>query len=214
MPRVEVVVSTRNRIKCVPRKLLSHSGGTKKSSYRNGRTMSDEITTAERAYLNLKGLVSSNVEEFWALALGPKKNVLARRMLFRGTVDSCLVHPRDIFRFACESNASSVLVAHNHPSGDLIPSMEDLRFTRQLISAAGLMEIPVLDHLILTSKGYASLRTQGWCRFGDDQTAAVASVHSTFKKPVQLSMNVSVETPELTPPEPPVSLGKAEVGKR
>ncbi len=127
-----------------------------------------EITTAERAFHEIKNLVSSDVEEFWALALGPKKNLLASKMIFRGTVDSCLVHPRDIFRFACDSNASSVLVAHNHPSGDLVPSMEDLRFTRQLVRASQLMEIPIVDHLILTSNGYSSLRTDGWCRFESD----------------------------------------------
>ncbi len=135
-------------------------------------TTVSEIITAERAFTALRELVSSDVEEFWALALGPKKNLIASRMIFRGTVDSCLVHPREIFRFACESNASSVLVAHNHPSGDLIPSMEDLRFTRQLITASGVMEIPVIDHLILTTTGYASLRTQGWCRFEDNDLAS------------------------------------------
>ena len=102
---------------------------------------------------------------FWALALGPKKTLLASRMIFRGTVDSCLVHPRDIFRFACLQNASSLLVAHNHPSGDLSPSPEDLRFTRQLLRAAEVMEIPVVDHLIVTRETYASLRTDGWMRF-------------------------------------------------
>ncbi len=136
-----------------------------------------EITSAERAFDAIRNLVSSDVEEFWALALGPKKNLLASKMIFRGTVDSCLVHPRDIFRFACDSNASSVLVAHNHPSGDLIPSMEDLRFTRQLVRASQLMEIPIVDHLILTAKGYSSLRSDGWCRFESD--AVAHQVHDT-----------------------------------
>ena len=134
-----------------------------------------EITTAERAVTAIKDLVSTDVEEFWALALGPKKNLIASTMLFRGTVDSCSVHPRDIFRFGCETNASSLLVAHNHPSGDLIPSMEDLRFTRQLVNAAALMEIPIVDHLILTTDGYASLRSEGWCRFEADRTSPTAS---------------------------------------
>jgi DNA repair protein RadC len=125
-----------------------------------------EITTASKAFETLRDKVSTDVEEFWALALGPKKTILAARMIFRGTVDSCLVHPRDIFRFACLENASSLLVAHNHPSGDLLPSHEDLRFTRQLLRAAEVMEIPVVDHLILTTTTYTSLRSDGWCRFG------------------------------------------------
>ncbi|MES2963909.1 MAG: JAB domain-containing protein [Bdellovibrionota bacterium] len=135
--------------------------------------MKVEITSAEKAFETLRDKVSVDVEEFWALALGPKKTLLASRMIFRGTVDSCLVHPRDIFRFACLENASSLLVAHNHPSGDLIPSQEDLRFTRQLLKAAEVMEIPIVDHLILTPASYASLRSDGWCRF---ETRPVRSV--------------------------------------
>ncbi len=134
-----------------------------------------DITTADRAFAAIKDLVSTDVEEFWALALGPKKNVIASKMIFRGTVDSCLVHPRDIFRFACDTNASSLLVAHNHPSGDLIPSMEDLRFTRQLVNAAALMEIPIVDHLILTVSGFASLRSEGWCRFEAERARPAVS---------------------------------------
>lgn len=124
-----------------------------------------EITTAEAAYHCLKRLVSNDTEELWALALDPKKALLGRRMIFRGTVDACLVHPRDIFRFACLTNASSLIVAHNHPSGDLYPSEQDILFTRQLIRASRLLEIPVLDHLILTSNGFSSFAREGWCSF-------------------------------------------------
>jgi DNA repair protein RadC len=126
------------------------------------------IVTAEFAAQALNPLISQDVEEFWALALGPTKALLASRMIFRGTVDQCLVHPRDIFRFACHENASCLLVAHNHPSGDLLPSVEDLRFTRQLIRAAKLLEIPLIDHLILTRQGFLSLKRQGWCIFDSE----------------------------------------------
>ena len=128
-------------------------------------SVQNEILTAERAYNVLTSVVSSDVEEFWALALGPGKELISSKMLFRGTVDQCLAHPRDVFRFACTNNASSILVAHNHPSGELIPSLEDLRFTRQLIAAAAVMSIPLVDHVILTGKGFTSLRQDGWCRF-------------------------------------------------
>ncbi len=133
-----------------------------------------EILTAEGAHRALAGIVSQDVEEFWALALGPKKDLISSKLLFRGTVDSCLVHPRDIFRFACAVNASALLVAHNHPSGELIPSMEDLRFTRQLVRASALMEIPVVDHLIVSKKGFVSLRQEGWCRFEQDARTELA----------------------------------------
>lgn len=134
-----------------------------------------EIVTAERAYLTLREMVSTDVEEFWCLALGPKKELIASKMLFRGTVDSCLAHPRDVFRFAVSVNASAVLIAHNHPSGETIPSMEDLRFTRQLVTAATLMEIPVVDHVIVATEGYTSMRNDGWVRFEQDLTTAIRS---------------------------------------
>lgn len=124
-----------------------------------------EITSAERAYRALKVLAAAEVEEFWTLALGPNKLLLRGKMLFRGTVDSCLVHPRDVFRFACRENATAVIIAHNHPSCDLQPSEDDLKLTEQLVQAGILMEIPILDHLIVTKTGFASFARNRWCRF-------------------------------------------------
>jgi DNA repair protein RadC len=135
-----------------------------------------EIVSAEFAATCLRGLISEDIEEFWALALGPKKNLLQSKMIFRGTVDACLVHPRDIFRFACRENASSILVAHNHPSGDPLPSVEDLRFTRQLIRASEILEIPLIDHVIITHQGFSSMRRDGWCQF-DSKDSTLHSRH-------------------------------------
>lgn len=124
-----------------------------------------EIVTAEFAHFTLKDLMTAEVEEFWTLALSPTKGVLQSKMIFRGTVDACLVHPRDIFRFACLANASSILVAHNHPSGDLRPSDHDIVFTQQLVRAARILEIPLLDHLIVGRDRFSSFAREGWCRF-------------------------------------------------
>jgi DNA repair protein RadC len=136
-----------------------------------------EIIAAELAYLTLKDLMTSEVEEFWALALGPTKTVLRNKMIFRGTVDACLVHPRDIFRFACLENASSLIVAHNHPSGDSRPSEQDLVFTNQLLEAACIIEIPILDHLIITRTGFSSFAREGWCGFAESR-ASLRNVHA------------------------------------
>ncbi len=78
-------------------------------------------------------------------------------MLFRGTVDACLVHPRDVIRFLCECNAASYIIAHNHPSGDAKPSDHDWIFTRRLVECGFLVEIPLLDHVIVTAKGHTSM---------------------------------------------------------
>jgi len=135
-----------------------------------------EIITAAHAYTCLKNFVREDVEELWALALGPKKNLYRSRMIFRGTVDACLVHPRDIFRFACMENASSLIIAHNHPSDDLQPSEQDILFTRQLVRAGRMIEIPIVDHLILTRSGYSSFAMEGWCSF---QVPAPTFMHSS-----------------------------------
>lgn len=100
--------------------------------------------------------MTAEVEELWAIALRADNAVIISRCLFRGTVDSCQAHPRDIFRFACHSNASSIIIAHNHPSQNPRPSRQDILFTKQIIRASQILEIPVLDHIILTEKKYWS----------------------------------------------------------
>jgi DNA repair protein RadC len=98
-----------------------------------------------------------DVEELWCLALGPGLKLIAVQMIFRGTVDACTVHPRDIFRFACLQNASQLIIAHNHPSGDHEPSLQDLEFTQKLIEVGWAIEIPIVDHLIITDSTYSSM---------------------------------------------------------
>jgi DNA repair protein RadC len=120
------------------------------------------IISAERAFECLVELKRADVEEFWALALGPSKSLISKKMLFRGTVDACLAHPRDVFRFACQVNASSIIVAHNHPSEDLRPSQEDIALTQRLIQAGEILEIPIIDHLIVTHRYFLSTAKQDW----------------------------------------------------
>ena len=120
------------------------------------------ITESSQAYQQLKRTFSQDVEEFWSMALSSNKKPLAIRCLFRGTVDQCMVHPRDIFRFSLLNNASSLLLAHNHPSGDLMPSEKDIEFTQQIIRVSHLIEIPIIDHLILAEGGYWSFADNGW----------------------------------------------------
>jgi DNA repair protein RadC len=85
----------------------------------------------------------------------------------QGLVDSILVHPREVFRSAIAANACSIVLAHNHPSGDPAPSESDLRATRDLIRAGQLLKIEVVDHIILgkrsaaNDKGYVSLKQLG-----------------------------------------------------
>lgn len=100
-------------------------------------------------------------EEVHIVALDSLRNPMSQKLLFRGTVDFCLFHPRDVFRFAIEANASSFILAHNHPSGDPTPSYPDILVTRKLQKAAQLLQIEFIDHIILTQNNYVSLNELG-----------------------------------------------------
>lgn len=127
--------------------------------------MNAEIRVAEDAKQHLAELAASEIEEFWVLALSPSKKVLAQKMLFRGTVDACMVHPRDVFRFAIVSNASSIIVAHNHPSGEAYPSDQDISTTEQMVRAGKLLQIPIIDHLLFTKTDFVSFARKRWVKF-------------------------------------------------
>lgn len=115
-----------------------------------------EIISSHLAFKLVHPFFRLDVEEFWAVALNSKKQVINSAMLFRGTVDHCMVHPRDIFRFGILENASSMLVAHNHPSGDCLPSIEDIQLTRKIEKAGLLLQVPLIDHIIVNADSYFS----------------------------------------------------------
>ncbi len=90
-----------------------------------------------------------------------KNRVIAEREITRGTLDASLVHPRDVFGTAVQEAAASIIVVHNHPSGDPEPSAEDIALTRRLADAGDLMGIPVLDHVVIGATTYVSLAERG-----------------------------------------------------
>ncbi len=96
------------------------------------------------------------VEEFHIVLLNRKNVVIRSELVTRGTLDSSLVSPREVFKIAIDNRASSIILVHNHPSGNLEPSKEDVKVTEQLYQAGKLLEIPVLDHLIIANNSYTS----------------------------------------------------------
>lgn len=100
-------------------------------------------------------------EEFWALYLDTQNRVLSERRVTVGLLNASLVHPREVFAPALRRSAASVVVAHNHPSGDPEPSDEDLAVTRQLGASGALLGIPLRDHVVLGADDYVSLRKRG-----------------------------------------------------
>ena len=100
-------------------------------------------------------------EAFVVFLLDRKNRVKGWNLVSLGTVDSSLVHPREVFRAACVVSAASVIVAHNHPSGDPTPSPEDVRVTEMLVDAGKLLDIAVLDHLVIGRNRFVSMKERG-----------------------------------------------------
>ena len=95
------------------------------------------------------------------LFLDAKNGILSVKTLFKGTVDSSAVYPREIIKEALLNNASSLIFSHNHPSGDPAPSENDKGITKELIAAARVMQLKVLDHIIIGDNRYFSFADQG-----------------------------------------------------
>lgn len=100
-------------------------------------------------------------EVFWVLLLDSQSTVRGAVEVTRGLINSCQVHPREVFRVAVAYGAAGIIVAHNHPSGDPTPSAEDRAVTRQLVTAGQLLDIPVYDHLILADERWTSFASAG-----------------------------------------------------
>jgi DNA repair protein RadC len=107
-------------------------------------------------------LTGSVVERFGLLSLDTKHRVIGWDVVSVGSTDAAVVQPRDVFRTACLQNATSIIVAHNHPSGDPTPSPDDTVLTTRLRQAGALIGITVLDHIIVGDEGrYFSFNEQG-----------------------------------------------------
>jgi DNA repair protein RadC len=127
------------------------------------------LDTPERVADLMRELVRfSDVERFHVLLLNTRRRLVRVDSISQGTLDTILVHPREVFRSAIAANAAAVVLVHNHPSGDPTPSEADIKVTRDLIRAGQLLKIDLLDHVILgrktaeRPKDYASLRELGY----------------------------------------------------
>ena len=103
----------------------------------------------------------SKQENFLAIYVDGANNVIETRIIFKGTLNSCVVHPREVFAPAFELRAAAVIIGHNHPSGNTEPSFEDISMTKKLSEAGNILGIEILDHVIFTKKGYYSFKSNG-----------------------------------------------------
>lgn len=101
-------------------------------------------------------------EEFRVILLNNKNHLIKQTVASVGTLNETIIHPREIFRDAVKESAASIIVSHNHPSGDTKPSPEDIRTTERLKKTGEIIGIPVLDHVIVTSTAYFSMSEHGY----------------------------------------------------
>ena len=102
-------------------------------------------------------------EVFFIMCLNTKNHVVAVHRCHIGSLNASIVHPREVFKSAILNNAASVIVAHQHPSGDITPSMDDINVTKRLVEAGKLLGIEMLDHLVVNNEGkFTSLKEKGY----------------------------------------------------
>ena len=121
-----------------------------------------QITSpADAAALLMPEMSHLEQEHLRVLLLDTRNRVLTSSTIYKGNVNTIVIRPAEIFREAIRHNSPSLILVHNHPSGDVTPSPEDLRITRQVVEAGELLSIEVLDHLIIGRGCYVSLKERG-----------------------------------------------------
>jgi len=125
-------------------------------------TSPDKIAEIMETILKKESEFDRSREHFWGIYLNARNQIQRIELLFLGTLNASLVHPREIFKAGLESNSAQIIICHNHPSGDTEPSEDDLTITKRIIEAGKIMGIEVIDHLIITEKEkYFSFKSKG-----------------------------------------------------
>ncbi|MCM1635293.1 JAB domain-containing protein [Latilactobacillus sakei] len=110
----------------------------------------------------IESLAGETQEQLLAVYLDVKNQIIQIKQLYLGTLNSSVAHPREVFKWAVQYSAAKFILVHNHPSGQLAPSTQDINFTKRIVNCGQLMGITCLDHLIIGSSQYLSLREEGY----------------------------------------------------
>ncbi|WP_348799394.1 RadC family protein [Flavobacterium adhaerens] len=122
----------------------------------------DKITSSKAVFEIMQPIIGELPhEEFWVLYLNNSNKVLFKTQLSKGGLTGTMVDVRIVFKIALEQNATAIILAHNHPSGKLLPSDADIQLTQKLKNAGKELDIPVLDHIIVAERGYYSFVDEG-----------------------------------------------------
>lgn len=116
-----------------------------------------KLTSAELVYKYYKEKLGDKKQEyFYAVYLDSNKKIIDDKLLFLGTVNYSLVHPREIFKEAYLLGSSAIICVHNHPGGNVLPSKQDIEITQTLVSASKILGVKFLDHIIISKNNYYS----------------------------------------------------------
>ncbi len=116
-----------------------------------------KISGPENVFALVSDLIGKKQEHFLVITLDAANKVIKKHVVFIGTLNASLVHPREVFFRAIEDRSASIVLVHNHPSGNLEPSREDIAITRRLKECGELLGIEVLDHVVVSENGFHSL---------------------------------------------------------
>ena len=119
-----------------------------------------KIDTPATVFHEMRDIKNWDKEVFVAFYLNSQNKIISREIISIGVLDSILIHPREVFKTAIVRNAKSIIVAHNHPSGSLVPSDEDVKVTKHLRKAGDIIGISLLDHLIVGQDGFYSFNNE------------------------------------------------------
>lgn len=119
------------------------------------------IKNPEDVFNYLQDMRNLNKEHFRGIYLDVKNRIIHDEIISIGTLDTNLIHPRDVFYPAINRFSAGIIIAHNHPSGDPTPSKEDIEITKKLVEAGKIMNIDILDHIIIGKDNFKSLKEEG-----------------------------------------------------
>ena len=138
--------------------------GKRLSSFSDGRKLKIQ-TAKDVAKLIMPEMAHLKKEQLRGVYIDSRNKIIKQETIFTGSLNASIIHPREIFAIALAESAAGLILAHNHPSGDPMPSDEDIEATKQIIEAGKILGIEVLDHIIIGNKRYVSLREKGYCEF-------------------------------------------------
>lgn len=141
--------------------ILSFLELSKRIKMEDNKIINIKLNEPSKVFNYFKYRVNKYQEEFYCIYLDAKKKVINSKLLFIGTVNHSMVHPRDIFKEAYSLNAAFIICVHNHPSGDVNPSLDDINVTKRIFEIGNLMGIKLVDHIIVSKKKYYSFLENG-----------------------------------------------------